>query len=290
MADFLDRVLAVQPDGDEVEVWVEPFAGGGGAGLSLLSRGSIEELWLVEKNPAIAAFWRVALREPADLIHRVRSTRISMDTWGDSVGLIAEVEAGGRAHDADLAFAALVVNRCSRSGMVGPKVGPIGGKGQEGKWTIMSRWYPETIERRIQSISALGSRIRVFEGCAMDHIEEISKSGFEDEVFLFVDPPYLREGNRLYAHGMTFDEHRRLAEALNGSPSRWLLTYDNERAVRDDLYPEQVIIEFEIANTANKTRTALEYAVVSDNVLIPRDVDVIRGKGSRLLSGRAIAC
>lgn len=42
----------------DVEVWVEPFAGGAGAGLHLLERGVVDEVWLTEKNRALAAFWR----------------------------------------------------------------------------------------------------------------------------------------------------------------------------------------------------------------------------------------
>lgn len=72
MASTLAEVFQGQFGLLDVEVWVEPFAGGAGAGLHLLERGVVEEVWLTEKNRALAAFWRTVVGGGDELAARVR--------------------------------------------------------------------------------------------------------------------------------------------------------------------------------------------------------------------------
>ena len=207
-----------------------------------------------------------------------------MALWGWALEQVTAAQAGERLDDNDLGFAALVVNRCSRSGIIAPRVGPIGGKSQEGRWTIASRWNPDGLAERIRHVASLSGCIRFDEGDAVTRIEELDGSvGIEDEVVLFVDPPYLREGNRLYANGMTEQDHQRLADALNGCAARWLLTYDDEPLVPDVLYPDRRVLAYEIPNTANRSRIATEYAVLSDNLAAPEPFELIRGAAAEWL-------
>lgn len=267
MAGFLGEMFANQWGLMQVEVWIEPYAGGAGAGLTLLDREEVGEVWLTEKHPALAALWREILRDTS-LADRVEGTRADMDLWAWARQLIARSAAGERPEDHDLAFAALIVNRCSRSGIVTPSAGPIGGKNQDGRWTVASRWNPESLAERLRHLHSLRHAIRFTEGDAVEQILSLDDCGYEDEVLLFVDPPYLREGNRLYANGMSAEDHQALADALNASPARWLLTYDDEPEVLR-LYPDQRVLAYQIPNTANRQRIATEYAVASDNLMLP---------------------
>ena len=104
----------------DVEVWIEPFAGGAGAGLHLLDRGVVDEIWLTERNPALAAFWRTVTTHHDELAARIRACRTDMGTWHAARELVAAQEDGTEVADLDLASAALVINLRSRSGMVKP--------------------------------------------------------------------------------------------------------------------------------------------------------------------------
>lgn len=278
MAPFLGDMFAEQVSILDVEVWIEPFAGGAGASLALLQADAVGEAWLTEKNPAIAALWRTILTENAHLAARVESTIPDMGLWEVSRETVAAAQSGkaGLA-DLDVAFAALVINRCSRSGIVTPRVGPIGGKAQTGRWTVASRWNAPGLSERIRHLATMGHRIRFTEGDALAAISDLDGSGIEDEVLAFVDPPYLREGNRLYTHGMTTADHQDLADALNASPARWMLTYDDEAAVPELLYPQRRVLAYRISNTANRQRIATEYAVFSDNLVVPPVPEVLPG-------------
>jgi len=259
---FLTHVLASQFD-DGVEVWVEPFAGGAGAGLALLDSGAVGELWLTEKNPAIAALWQTVLAEPDALAARVEGTVPDLALFYGS----REIVASAAEHEIfDVAFAALVLNRCSRSGIVAPRVGPIGGRAQSGPWTVRSRWNGSGLAERIRYVGSMSGSIRFTHGDALDTINDLRDCGVEDEVMLFVDPPYLREGNRLYFNGMSLEDHRSLAAALHSCPARWLLTYDDEPVVFEELYPRSRVMAYAIPNTANRQRVATEYVVLSDTI------------------------
>lgn len=284
MAGYLADLFIHQYGSMDIEIWIEPFAGGAGAGLTLLEAGVIGELWLVEKNPAVAALWAQITSNGEEFARRVEVTTPSMDLWSWSREVIA---AGAGDKPGDLGYAAFVINRCSRSGIINAVAGPMGGKNQTGQWHVGSRFNAVALADRIRTISQQRSSIRVMEGDATIYIEGLDDCGFEDEVVLFVDPPYIREGNRLYAHGMSADQHQGLADALHRCPARWMLTYDDEPAVLD-LYPGHRVLEYEIPHTANKQRIDKEYAVVSDNLgidpqrpLLPRSTSTwVQGQPS----------
>lgn len=157
MASALAEVFEGQFGLLDVEVWVEPFAGGAGAGLHLLECGVVDEVWLTEKNRALAAFWRTVVGDGGELAARVRACQPDVSTWHAARGVLAAAEDGTDTDDADL-VAALIVNRCSRSGMVNPRVGPIGGKDQNGRWHLRSRWNSEGLADRIDLIGRLSGR------------------------------------------------------------------------------------------------------------------------------------
>ena len=116
---------------------------------------------------------------------------------------------------------------------------------------------------------------------AIAAVTDLTGSGIEDEVFLFVDPPYIREGNRLYANGFTWADHVELAAALNASPAPWVLTYDDEPSVPDTLYPARRVFEFDIPHTANRQRIDREYLVISDAVALPAHPNPLQGSVCR---------
>lgn len=264
LAPWLALLLESQHDAADIEVWVEPFAGGAGAGLALLAAEAVEELWLYELNPALAAFWRHIIEDAPSLARRVEVSTPDMALWDWARHTVA---AGGSPDD--LGYAAFIINRCSRSGIVNGSAGVMGGQSQSGPVRLDARFNAEALAERIRNIGELATRISVTCADGIGAIEALTGSGFEREVMLFVDPPYLREGNRLYANGMSESDHQRLAAALTTSTARWVLTYDDEPAVTDTLYPQHRVLAYEIRNNANRARVAREFAVFADDVQVP---------------------
>lgn len=262
----------------DVEVWVEPFGGGAGAALMALEAHEVPEAWIVEANPALAAFWTTIMSDDGRLAARVETTVPTLDLFTQSREIVAAALARQPGVDPEeLGYAAFLLNRCSRSGMVLGNVGPIGGKHQTGRHTVGSRFHGERLAARIRAVSAFGQRFRVHEGDGISYIEDLPGSGIADEVFVFADPPYLGVGNALYAQGMQLAQHERLATALRSCTSPWVLTYDAHPGVLD-LYPDCEIIEFQAPHTAHQQQVGTEYLVLPQGMPVPEEHPLGKGE------------
>jgi DNA adenine methylase len=96
---------------------------------------------------------------------------------------------------------------------------------------IHSRWYPETIARRIINIGLVADRIRFIHG---DAFAVMSKFKNAEGAVFFIDPPYTaggkRAGSRLYTHSKI--DHERLFSLCETLRGDFLMTYDNAEEVR----------------------------------------------------------
>lgn len=261
----------------DIELWIEPFAGGAGAALMAVAAHDVPEAWLIERNPALAAFWRAVIHANSELAGRVHELTPTMDTYEHSREIVAQAMEGTASDDLDLALAAFVVNRCTRSGIVHPRSGVIGGKHQSGRWSLTSRFNGPSLAERIRGVGAISSRLRIIEGDGIDVIGDLPGSGVENEVFVFADPPYVGVGNDLYAHGMDTEAHARLASVLQGTSCPWALTYDAHPAVLE-LYPAHRILEFQASHTANRQKVGTEYLVLSPTFALSSEEHPL-GKG-----------
>lgn len=265
----------------DIEIWLEPFGGGAGAALTALGTGRVPEAWIVEANPALAAFWTTVMTDGPALAARIEATVPTLAMFQDARETVAAALAGEQLEPFELGFSAFLLNRCSRSGMILPSVGPIGGKAQAGLHTIGARFNAPALAERIRGVHALGERFKVFAGDGISFLEELPDSGIGDEVFCFVDPPYIGVGNDLYAVGMDGDLHQRLALALNQLHTPWLLTYDAHPRI-PQLYPGSDVVEFDIPHTAGASRVGTEYLVLGPGMALPAANPLGKGAIQRL--------
>ena len=91
---------------------------------------------------------------------------------------------------------------------------------------LNSRWYPETLARRIQEIAGVRERFSFIEG---DGFEAIRRYADDETAAFFVDPPYTVASKRLYSHWQV--DHRSLFGLLAGVKGDVLPTYDNTREI-----------------------------------------------------------
>ncbi|MDQ3584450.1 MAG: DNA adenine methylase, partial [Acidobacteriota bacterium] len=127
------------------------------------------------------------------------------------------------------AFQIILKNRTYRGGILAPGSAPLK-HGENGKG-ILSRWYPETLKRRILDIAAIQERITFVEG---DGLEVLRRNADKRDAAFFIDPPYTaggkRAGRRLYAHSnLNHEELFRVSCEVAGD---LLMTYDNADGVR----------------------------------------------------------
>jgi DNA adenine methylase len=258
--------------------YVEPFAGGAAVGLHLLYQEYVDEIVLNDLDPGIAAFWRAVFNESGLLIERVRATEPSIEEWYRQ----KEIHAAAKDIDSfDLGFATFFLNRTNRSGIIGAR--PIGGLDQTGQWLIGARYRAEDLAARIQHLASYATRVTITE---MDGVDLAADQLKDHSAFVYADPPYLSAGDDLYLNALAWSDHERLAALLRGS-DRWLLTYDADDRIPNELYPELRCAAFDLAHTAAKARIGREFAVFSDDLLI-ESIDGLGRDGGTFLSKMAL--
>ena len=200
---------------------VEPFAGGAAVALQLVSDGLVDKILLGERDPLLAAFWKVVFDDPEWLIDQMYEIDVSLDAW-------LEFKASRPRSNRDRALKCLFLNRTSFSGILSPSAGPLGGRDQRSNYKIGCRFPVEVIERRIRTAYEL--RDRVLAVLNEDWSETIRRAQQlrypSGQVLYYLDPPFYEKADRLYAHYFSEAQHRSLHNRLMRLKQPWLLSYD----------------------------------------------------------------
>jgi DNA adenine methylase len=201
---------------------VEPFCGGGITALTVAFEELARRVRMVEMDEDLAAVWRVVTEVEGgagELAERI----VSFDLMLANVRAVLDVEP---ANDADRAFRTILKNRVNRGGILSPGTGLIKA-GENGKG-LHSRWYPETLKKRILAIAEIRDRITFVQG---DAFEAIRERAADPSLAWFIDPPYTVAGKRLYNHWEL--DHWSLFEAASNLAGDFLMTYDNDERVHE---------------------------------------------------------
>lgn len=255
LAPFLGRLI--QGQRRRPETYVEPFAGGAGAALRLLYDEYIDQIVLNDLDPGVAAFWRSVFTATEDLARMIEKADVTIAAWH-----LHHATYQARAESEDdlrLGFATFFLNRTNRSGILNAR--PIGGLQQTGAWKIDARFNREALAWRVRELGNYRNRVTIAEEDGVRLVERF----LDKEHFVYADPPYLQRGSDLYLNALTWEDHQRLAKALRGARSRWMVTYDDDPRVHA-LYPSQRRAIFSIAHTAAEPHVGREVAVFGNAV------------------------
>ncbi len=244
---------------DKPGEFIEPFAGGAIIGLTVAAENLAEHVTLVELNDEVAAVWKTILTGNAKwLAEEISAFCLSPESARAVLSKPASSLKGK-------AFQTILKNRINRGGILAKGAG-IMKYGECGKG-IKSRWYPETLKRRIMDIVNYRDKITFVEGDGIELARE--RSGSKRAAF-FIDPPYTaygkKAGARLYSDfELDHDELFKVASKIKGN---FLMTYENSEGVRR--MAERHGFDYEtvcMKNTHNAEMTEL---------LIGRNLDWIR--------------
>lgn len=267
---YFSRLLASQRI--DIETYCEPYAGGAGAGLHLLAADHVERVIINDLNPGVAAFWRTMLNDTDGFASRVDNAEVTVENWHQQRAIYLSPE--GR-DDAELGFATYFLNRANRSGILNAR--PIGGLDQTGEWKIDARFNKADLTARIAAIGAYADRITVTQERATTLVPKLNRR--TRPVFLYVDPPYVAQGDELYMTVHDWDDHSRLAKQLLRSPHPWVLTYDNGDRIRH-LYPDVRCARFNISHTAQTQKVGKELMFFSRGLRVP-DIRILQGREAK---------
>jgi DNA adenine methylase len=238
--------------------YVEPYAGGAGAGLSLLVTGQVERVVINDLDPAIYAFWSTVQAEPGFLIDQIHRVPLDVNEWRRQREIYVSADTSDLS---SLGFATFYLNRTNRSGVLNG--GPIGGLDQTGNYKIDARFNRDGLAERLRILSLYSNNIIV---TSKDGMKIITEYASKEDTFIYADPPYFEKAGSLYLNAFTAENHEDLARVLNSvASSPWIMTYDNAPQVAA-LYADRRRREFELHYSAHRVVTATEVAVLSDTL------------------------
>jgi len=240
-------------------VFLEPFAGGAIIGLTVAFERLAEKVVLVELDDHVAAVWTTVLSDDNEwLAERILSFDLTIENLRKE--LAYEATSIKR-----IAFQTILKNRTFHGGIMAPGSGLIK-HGENGKG-IRSRWYPETIARRIRAIADIRDRIEFIHG---DGIEAIRSYNSVRRAAMFIDPPYTaagkRAGTRLYKYFAL--DHERLFSEVSKVQGDVLFSYDNA--------PELVELAFRYGFDTRTVPMKNTHHAKMMELLIGRNLDWLR--------------
>jgi DNA adenine methylase len=241
--------------------YVEPYAGGAGAAVALLVTGEVRRIVVNDLDPAIYAFWRAVTKCPDEFAAKTRDAKLTVPEWRRQRSIYTGAD---RKDHLNLGFATFYLNRTNHSGILNG--GPIGGLDQHGAYKIDARFNKVALLERLRLVALHAKSITVLrqDGCSV-----IERFAGQAETLVYADPPYFEKAGSLYMNSFDAEDHRKLAERLNGvGGAKWLLTYDNVPQV-EDLYQERRRQTFSLSYSAHRVVKATEAMVFGDGLLVP---------------------
>ena len=242
-----------------ISVLVEPFAGGGIVGLTAGFEGLADHVILAENDRNVAAVWQTILCGQAEWL---AETINKFELTKENVLAVLRREPTTLREQA---FATILRNRVQRGGIMAPGASLM--KAGENGRGLHSRWYPETLARRIREIAQVRGRFSFVEG---DGVEIIRRYADVEDAAFFVDPPYTVAARRLYQNWEI--DHRALLGLLRKVKGDVLVTYDHTREIA------RMADEFSFETRAIAMKNT-HHAKMTE-LLIGKDLDWLRSAAS----------
>lgn len=251
--------------------YYEPYAGGAGAALTLLEREAVDEIRINDADRRVFAFWYAVLSETENFADRVFSVPLNIEEWRRQ----REVCSNPGAHRPfDVGFSAFYMNRCNRSGVLSG-AGPIGGFQQAGKWKLDARFSREALAQRIRKVGGMREQIHLSHLDAIEFLKSSLPPGrARRNVFVYLDPPYVNKGQRLYLNAYRPEDHAGIARYLSSQKVLpWLMSYDDAQLIKD-LYQEHHIFRLPIRYSLQEKKSASELIICPQDLILPRSVQI----------------
>ena len=238
--------------------YVEPFAGGFGIGIGLLHENIVPSAILNDFDSHIYNFWYAVFNDTENLLRLISDTPITIEEREKQKQNYNDVDADPLTDG----FATLFLNRVNFSGVI--KGGPIGGLDQSGIYKVDCRFNKKDIKSKIEAISHLKNKIRLYSKDA-GYLIRMSLMKMKSPMFLNIDPPYVIKGSKLYTNFFTEGDHLNLQRVITkhlDDEYPWIITYDDCALVRE-LYKKFHIQEYGIAHNAGGTVPGKEIIITN---------------------------
>ena len=248
----------------------EPCVGGGAVMQSVAKDFPGLQLHINDYDPEIFAFWNTVANGTGGELERLFELIRQIPT----VELFRQLRREKTSDIVEMAYRAVFFNRTTFSGI--HMSGPLGGYDQSRQYKITDRYLATRIIRDIQRVRfLLQGRTVVTQASVINYMQDM----VPDNAVVFIDPPYVIQGNALYPTGMSLYEHHALAQVLK-TKSNWILSYDRCPAVMEmyDFATRLLVpVKYSVTDYGTKRGTQYEY------LILPKDMPLAAESASMVV-------
>lgn len=238
--------------------YAEPYAGGSGLALKLLFNEFVHHIFINDLDKSIYSFWISILQNNLRFCDWLEDVKVNTDTWHYYKSI--QQNESTIEDSFELAKATFFLNRTNISGII--KGGIIGGYKQNGKYKIDARFNKEDLIKRIIRIDKFKDRIKVSNKDGLSFIRNLNNK--KEDIFIYLDPPYVHKGSDLYMNFYKKVDHQKLAKRVNQIQKKWLVSYDNNEFVLS-LYKNHRKIIYKLSQSASN-RVGDEILIFSNEI------------------------
>lgn len=250
-------------------VYVEPYAGGAGAAINLLLNNYVDEIVINDANIGIYSFWNALINESDRFIQTISVIPVTLEEWYKQRSVLYK----SQGPSFELGVATFFMSRTNRSGVIFG--GAIGGsteeKQNEAKYRIDCRFNKQDLIQRLETIAINNNRIKVSNEDALTLLRQL-----DNNVFVYLDPPYYVKGKSLYMNHYSVKDHEDLANFLqNEANFNWVLSYDDVPQIRE-MYANSDLYRFPLKYTVSKKQIGYELLTHSVDLVFPDSLEIRR--------------
>jgi DNA adenine methylase len=222
--------------------YAEPYAGGAGLALRLLIDGYVEKIYINDFDKSIFTFWDVILNRSVLFCDWLADVKVTVEMWRHYKSIQSDSDASAL----ELAKSTFFLNRTNVSGVI--KGGVIGGYEQQGKYKIDARFNRDDLIEKIVRISRFRHRIVASNNDGIAFLQKLEKKA--EEIFIYLDPPYVQKGGDLYMNFYKEKDHERLCKSVEKLNKKWMVSYDNHDFILK-LYSEMPKVRYKLSQSAS---------------------------------------
>lgn len=254
--------LLIEKTGHLGGIYIEPFAGGAGIALELLEKNIVNEIVINDLDKGIYSFWKAILTETDRFINDIRTIPLTINEWNRQRTILDD----DCRYSYELGFATFYLNRTNRSGII--RGGVMGGIEQSGSWRMDARFNRNELINRIIKIARRKRDIHVYNKDVNSFVQNYLPR-YEDNSFVYFDPPYFEKGKQLYLNFFSYDDHVRIERMINNLVNcDWVITYDDVPEIVE-IYQEHIMRRFDLNYSAAVKRKASEIIIFRRLDMIP---------------------
>jgi len=233
----------------------EVYAGGASVSINLLADKVVKRVIINEKDPLIYSFWYSVFFYTEELCNLISSTPITVENWY-KMAKFRDLDFIRDKSIVEIGFACLFLNRTNFSGILNANM--LGGVEQNSAYNIDCRFNKNRIINLIKDISKLRNCVEIYNLDAIDFMIARVPKRYRDHSLVYLDPPYYKQGKKLYRFYYKEEEHIVLSDFILKQPFNWLISYDKHEFI-ESLYTQKNIairnIHFDYSvNTSKKNQ------------------------------------